>query len=60
MVGVSAISLVTNDLTTDKQIVSFQHTKKSRFEGYSAVPVCETAVFLAAAKILLTLRGLFR
>ena len=28
MVGVSAISLVTNDLTTDKQIVSFQQTKK--------------------------------
>jgi hypothetical protein len=27
MVGVSAISLVTNDLTTDKQIVSFQQKK---------------------------------
>ena len=60
MVGVSAISLVTNDLTTDKQIVSFQQTKNSRFEGYITVPVCETAVFLGAAKILLTLRGLFR
>ena len=50
----------TNDLTTDKQNVSSPQTKNSHFEDYSAVPVCETAVSLGAAKILLTLGGLFR
>jgi hypothetical protein len=60
MVGTSAIGLATNDLTTDKQNVSSPQTKSSHFEDYSAVPVCETVVFLEAAKIPLTLRGLFR
>ncbi|MFM7688911.1 MAG: hypothetical protein ACKPAC_05560, partial [Alphaproteobacteria bacterium] len=37
MVGTSAIGLVSNDLTTDKQNVSSPRTKSYHFEDYRAV-----------------------